>query len=138
MENPFYTAENPFYIVENPFYIVENSFYIVENPAYIVENPLATKCVCVCVCVCVGDSQYSKPCIKYWPIYIQPTEDTVAQHFEIISKNFQLSTRRTSILMGLIVYYLVLIVSPMGRILVRWKSFRNHLGMLCYPMFNWL
>jgi len=31
--------------------------------------------------------------------------------------------------MGFIIYYLVLIVNPMGRILVRWKSFRNKLEM---------
>jgi len=36
--------------------------------------------------------------------------------------------------MGFIIYYLVLIVNPMGRILVRWKKFRNHLGMLCHPI----
>ena len=60
----------------------------------------------------------------------------VAQHLEIISKNFQLSTRRIRILMGFINYYLVLIVNPMGRILVRWKSFRNNLEMLCHPIRN--
>ena len=49
----------------------------------------------------------------------QPIADRVAQHLEIISKDFQFSTRRTRILMGFIVYYLVLIVNPMGRILVR-------------------
>jgi len=40
--------------------------------------------------------------------------------------------------MGFIIYYLVLIVNPMGRILVRWKSFRNILDMLCHPVCNWL
>jgi len=38
--------------------------------------------------------------------------------------------------MGFIIYYLVLIVNPMGRILVRWKSFRNSLEMLCHPICN--
>ena len=51
--------------------------------------------------------------------YVQPIADRVAQHLELISKNFQFSTRRTRILMGFIIYYLVLIVNPMGRILVR-------------------
>jgi len=39
--------------------------------------------------------------------------------------------------MGFIIYYLVLIVNPMGRILVRSKSFRNNLEMLCHPICNW-
>jgi len=67
---------------------------------------------------------------------IQPIADMVAQHLEIISKNFQLSTRSTRILMGYIIYYLVLIVNPMGRILVRLKSFRNNLEMLCHLICN--
>jgi len=40
--------------------------------------------------------------------------------------------------MGFIIYYLVLIVNPMGRILVRWKHFWNNLEMLCHPICNWL
>jgi len=68
----------------------------------------------------------------------QPIADRVPQHFEIISKNFQFSTRRAKILMGFIFYYLVLIVNPMGRTLVRWKSFRSNLEMLCHPIYNWL
>ena len=70
--------------------------------------------------------------------YIQPIADRVTQHLDIFSKNFQFSTRRTRILAEFINYYLVLIVNPMGRILVRWKSFRNHLEMLCHPICNWL
>ena len=69
---------------------------------------------------------------------LQPIADRVAQHLQIISKNFQFSARRTRILMGFIIYYLVLIVNPMDKILVRWKSFRNHLEMLCHPICNWL
>ena len=69
---------------------------------------------------------------------IQPIADRVAQHLEIISKDFQFITRRTRILMGFIIYYLVLIVNPMGRTLVRWKSFRNTLEMLCDPICNWV
>jgi len=38
--------------------------------------------------------------------------------------------------MRFIAHYLVLFVNPMGRILVRWKSFRNHLEMLCHPIYN--
>jgi len=38
--------------------------------------------------------------------------------------------------MGFIIYYLVLIVNPMGRILVRWKKFRNNLEILCHPICN--
>jgi len=38
--------------------------------------------------------------------------------------------------MGLFVYHLVLIVNPMARILVRWKSFRNDLEIVCQPICN--
>jgi len=69
---------------------------------------------------------------------VLPIAGRIAQHPEIISKNFQLSTKHTRILMGFINYYLVLIVNPMGRILVRWKRFRNNLEMLCRPICNWL
>ena len=69
---------------------------------------------------------------------LQPTADRVAQHLEIILKNFQFSTRRTRILMRFIIYYLVLLVNPMGRILVRWTNFRNNLEILCHPICNWL
>ena len=55
----------------------------------------------------------------YIYVHIQPIADRAAQNLEIISKNFQFSTRRTRILMEFIIYYLVLIVNPMGRILVR-------------------
>jgi len=40
--------------------------------------------------------------------------------------------------MGFIIYYLVLIVNPMGRILVRWNFFRNNIEMLCHPICNWM
>jgi len=69
---------------------------------------------------------------------VQPIADRVAQHLEVISQIFQFCTRRTRILMGFIICYLVLIVNPMGRILVRWKSFRDNLEMLCHPICNWL
>ena len=67
---------------------------------------------------------------------LQPIADRVAQNLEIIFKNFQFSTRRTRILMGFIIYYLVLIINPMGRILVRSKRFRNNLEILCHPICN--
>jgi len=51
--------------------------------------------------------------------FTQPIADRVAQNLEIISKYFQFSTRRTRSIMGGIISYLVLIVNPMGRILVR-------------------
>jgi len=54
----------------------------------------------------------------------------------MISNNFQFSTQRTRILMGFILYYLVLIVNPMGRILVRWKSCKKNLEILCHPVCN--
>ena len=60
------------------------------------------RCVYVCMCVCM---------------YVQPIVDRVAQNLVIISKNFLFSTRRTRILMGLIIYYLVLIVNPISGIL---------------------
>jgi len=52
-------------------------------------------------------------------LFIQPIADRVAQHLEMIPRNFEFSTKRTRILMGLIIYYLVLSLNPMGRILVR-------------------
>jgi len=70
--------------------------------------------------------------------YVQPIADRVAQHLEILSKNFQFSTMRTRILMRFVIYCLVIMVNPMGRILVRWKSFRNNVEMLCHPICNWL
>jgi len=63
---------------------------------------------------------------------VQPIANRVAQNLEIIPNNFQFSTRRTRILMGFIISYLVLIVNPMGRILVLWKSCRNNLEILCH------
>jgi len=71
-------------------------------------------------------------------VWVQPIANRVAQHVETISKNFQFSTSRTRILMGFIIYYLVLIVNPMGLILVRWKKIINNLEMLCHPICNWL
>ena len=38
--------------------------------------------------------------------------------------------------MRFIIYYLVLILNPMGRILVCWISFRNNLEILCHPICN--
>jgi len=52
-------------------------------------------------------------------LMVQPIVDGVAQNLEIISKNLHFSTRRSRILMGFFIYYLVLIVNPMGRILLR-------------------
>ena len=72
---------------------------------------------------------------------IQPVADTVAQNLEIISTNCRFSTGRTRILMGFIIstiYYVVLNVNPMGKILVRWKRFRNNLEILCLPICNQL
>jgi len=48
-----------------------------------------------------------------------PIAGMAAQHLEIISKIFRFRTRRTRILMGFITHYLVLIVNPMGRMLIR-------------------
>jgi len=78
----------------------------------------------------------SKTSQKQWCIQVQPIADRVTQHLEIISKNFRLSTMRTRILMGFIIYYLVRIVNPMGRILVRWKRFKNNLEIQCHPICN--
>jgi len=79
------------------------------------------------------ESQWIK-CNKEWSS-LQPIADRVEQNLEIISETcqrivilpmgFTISTTnimmlmRNRILMGFIVYYLVLIVIPMGRIMVR-------------------
>jgi len=68
--------------------------------------------------------------------HIQPIANRVAQHLEIISKDFQFSTRRTRILMRFNINYLVQIVNSVGRFLVRWKRFGQHLEMLCHPICN--
>ena len=67
--------------------------------------------------------------LQKWKRNVQSIADRVAQHLEIIPKNFRFSTRRTRILYG-IDHLLVLIVNPMDRILVRWKSFRNNFDIL--------
>ena len=69
---------------------------------------------------------------------VEPIADRVAHHLENISKNFRFSTKRTRILMGLIFYYLVLIVNPMGGILVCWKSFKMNLEIQGHPICNQL
>jgi len=63
---------------------------------------------------------------------IQAIADRVALNLEIFSNH----TKRTRILMGFIIYYLVLIVNPIGRILVRCKSFTNNLEIQCHPICN--
>jgi len=106
------------------------------NPIHVHElHILYTNQICVHVCTHVHECIH-KMCIPCG--VIQPIADRVAQHLEIISKNFQFSTRRTRILMGFIFCYLVIIVNPMGRILVRWKFFRNNLKMRFHPICNWL
>jgi len=53
---------------------------------------------------------------------LQLIADRAAQSLEIVSKSFQFSTRRTKIVpefTSSTIYYVVLIVHPMGRILVR-------------------
>ena len=52
-------------------------------------------------------------------VYVQPIADRATLNLEIISKNLKFTTKCTNILMRLIIYYMVLIVNPMGRILVR-------------------
>ena len=64
------------------------------------------------------------------------TVQPIALDLKIISKKIQFSAKRTRILMGFIFYFLLLIVNPMGRILVRWKSFKNNLEIQCHPICN--
>ena len=78
-----------------------------------------------------GDEQDTPHCLRACDVThewvmshmkVQPIADRVAQNLEIVSKNFQFSTRRTRILMGFMIstiYHVVLIVNFMGRILVR-------------------
>jgi len=73
--------------------------------------------------------------VVYWLILlVQPVADRVALNLEMISKNFQFSTKRTRSLMGFITYHLVLIVNSMVRILVRWVIFQNNLEFQCHPI----
>jgi len=59
--------------------------------------------------------------LNSYVLQAQPIADKVAQNLEIISKTFQSCIRRTRILMGFFDIYVVLIVNPMSRILVRWN-----------------
>ena len=55
-------------------------------------------------------------------LYMHPIGDRVAQNLEIMSDNFQFSTRHTEILQGFIIstmLYMVVLVNPMDKILVR-------------------
>jgi len=88
-------------------------------------------CVCMCrqrCCVCiVPDSFIFCVCMRYvsvyermyvWLyacVYVQPIADRVTLNLEIISKNFKFTTKCTNVLMRLIIYYMVLIVNPMGQ-----------------------
>jgi len=76
--------------------------------------------------------------IHVYHVSVQPIADGVAHNLEIIIKKIQFSIRRTRILMGFIIYYMVLLVNPMGRILVRWKCLKNHFEILCHPCCNQL
>ena len=70
-------------------------------------------------------SAWSSSLHEYVHMCIQPIVDRVAQNLEIISKNFRFSIRGTRILMGFVmstIHYVVLIVTPMGRFLVRSKK----------------
>jgi len=88
-------------------------------------------CIHIYIYICVYQFMYIDIFIC---MYIQPIAERVAQSLQTIPKNFQFSAR---ILMGFIIstiYYVVLIANPMGRNLVRWKSFRNNLEILCHPV----
>ena len=78
----------------------------------------------LCISLCLALPTYTLPTDKarhsdtHRMTVKQPIADRIAQNLEINSKNFHFSTRRTRILKGFIIYCLVLIVSPIGRILV--------------------
>ena len=71
----------------------------------------ADTCVYTSLCMCI-----------HICIHIQPIAERVPQDPEIISTKNQFSSRHTRIVMGFIIYYLVLISNPMGRIVVRWQN----------------
>ena len=78
---------------------------------------------------------FSTDCVACFLWNIQPITDKGVQNLEIVSQNFQFSTRRTRILMGSINSTILLpgtIVNPMGNILVCGQSFRNNLKILCH------
>jgi len=64
---------------------------------------------------------------------VQPNADRVLQNLEIISENFQFSTKRTRILMVCIIFTILLLGTNHkchGQSLVRKKGFRNNLKNL--------
>ena len=66
-----------------------------------------------CTCItCTSVRRSRESCL------IQPIADRVARNLEICSEKFQCSTRCPKILMGLLIYYLVITVNPIGRILI--------------------
>ena len=75
---------------------------------------------------------------SYLESEVKPIADRVAQYLEIISKTFDLLPGVPGFSWDSSCILLVLIVNSMGRILVRWKSFRNNLEILCHPICNWL
>jgi len=68
--------------------------------------------------------------------WVQPIADRMALNLEIISKNIQFSTNHTRICRGFIIYYLVLIVNPLGSIMFRWNGFPNNLQIQYHPICN--
>jgi len=68
---------------------------------------------------------------------LQPTVDRVAQNLEIISRNLHLVPGIPGFSWDLLLiscYYLVLIVNPMCRMLVRRRLDRSNLNILCHPI----
>jgi len=97
----------------------------------------------VCVCGWVLVIAFSYVCVWKYTAYLhllRPRYSQLQIGWHSISrlflKTFNLVPGVPGFSMGPS-YNLVLIVNPMGRILVRWKSFRNTLEMLCHPM-GWL
>ena len=90
------------------------------------QRPTWTKCVCAVIWVQELTTSHLS--------IIQPIADKVAQHLEIISKSLHFCTRRSRIGTNR------KSEGPWAEIqvLVRLKSFRNNIEMLCHPIFNWL
>jgi len=81
--------------------------------------------------------------------HVQPFTDKVAQNLDIISENFQFSTRHTKILLGFIISTILLrgtnrkshgqnSSTNFRKNLEVWHSFGHNLKILCYLFCNWL
>jgi len=91
---------------------------------------------CVAWVICTCDMTHSYACHE---LFVQPIADRAAKNLENISKNFQLSIRRTRIFMGYIISTMLLHGTNReshGQNSGSLKSFGNDVKNFCHPICN--